>query len=1055
MSSPPGGRGRLGFSRARWAMDRSVHVSDSAGQAPSEANGGREQGFKRPGPIVSFLLEQGFTLYQFLVLPGLAAYAVAKLLQWTGLPEHMTMPMWFAAVPFLYLAWATIYMALSALEIQLLFINYEKPRYVVAYVGDPKAAKHARLLLCYWRTCILRSLPFFHVLAAMPILRRLHMLAYAPRWSYSKGLFTAGAGFFYDPDLVDVGEDVVTGGGCVISCHSMTTKGPGRFIYVSARTCIGDRVTLGGESRIGMGISIGADAIIEAGSNVVPFTQIGPGEVWGGNPAVFLRRRFDLEPATADDAQAGSAPRGATKASRTREPANDVDLRAAARKVVAQVQRLSEAEGDGVEQELDREWDSLDRMAIAATLVDAYGCRLKPEQIWQLQTLADVERVIGERVRHKCNGATVNALATAQALPKNLEWLPLLPAAQATRLLAQTSTAANEKHAPLSIVVAASFTAEPLVSSLRLWTGAFGLRTPTTFFDFNQIARALLDENSSFWANADGLNVVLLRCEDLPEDPGTAREAVDELLAAMRRFAESTSHGAKLAVATLPPLLPGSMIEDRTAANELRYYWQRALAQIAGIEIVDLAGIVEGIGLDAAGDRAMELATRAPYSDAVYRGLGIELARVARRRRYPSAKVLALDCDGTLWGGVIAEDGFDGIEIGPDGPGRSFQQFQRGLLRLKQKGVLLAVVSRNTEQDVFDVFNRHPGMVLKRSDIAAWRVNWQPKSANLQELARDLNLGLDTFVFVDDDAVNRVQVEMRLPQVHVLPLPADPVLFADTLARCWLFDNPAEQTAEDAARTEMIQQEGHRRRFTESAVSMDSYLAGLRLNVEMREAEPYDLARLAQLTQKTNQFNLSLRRRTVEGIKALDSSYRLFVLNARDRFGDYGQIGCCILHRDESPQSLVIDTFLLSCRVLGRGVEGAFLFGVAEVARRAGASEIVAPLVEGPRNAPALAFFDKTSFRREGSQYVAAAVGLGAVPAQATLELKARDFQAVYTGLSDTGADVPIAQPLAPAQQMEIPIDYTFWSQLRATAMNGFDPEPRGFHCRACPGDAA
>jgi FkbH-like protein len=367
---------------------------------------------------------------------------------------------------------------------------------------------------------------------------------------------------------------------------------------------------------------------------------------------------------------------------------------------------------------------------------------------------------------------------------------------------------------------------------------------------------------------------------------------------------------------------------------------------------------------------------------------------------------LALDCDGTLWGGVIAEDGFDRIEIGPDGPGRSFQQFQRGLLRLKQKGVLLAVVSRNTEQDVFDVFDQHPGMVLKRSDIAAWRVNWQPKSANLEELARELNLGLDSFVFVDDDAVNRAQVEMHLPQVHVLPLPTDPVLFADTLARLWLFDNPAEQTAEDAARTDMIQQEGDRRRFAES-VSMESYLAGLQLDVEMREAEPHDLARLAQLTQKTNQFNLSLRRRTVEAIKALDNSYRLFVLNAQDRFGDYGQIGCCILHRDESPRLLVIDTFLLSCRVLGRGVEDAFLFGVAEVARRDGASEIIGPLVEGPRNAPALAFFDKTSFLREDSQYVAAAEGLGALPAHATLDLKTRDFQTVYTGLSETRADVP------------------------------------------------
>jgi acyl carrier protein len=442
-------------------MDRSQHVSDS-GQAPSEANGRQEQGFKRPGPIVSFLFERGVTLSQFLVLPVLAAYAVGKLFQWTGLPEHMTIPMWFAAVPFLYLAWATIYMALSALEIQLLFINYEKPRYVGAYVSDPKAVRHARLLLCYGRANILRSLPFIHVLAGMPIVGRLHMLAYAPRWSYSTGLFNSGAGFFYDPDLVDMGEDVITGAGCVISCHSMTTDGPGRFAYVSARTYIGNRVTLGGESRIGMGISIGADAIIEAGSNVVPFTQIGLGEVWGGNPAVFVRRRLDLEPATADDAQAGSASGGATKANHTRELANDVDLRAAARKVVAQVQRLSEAEADGVEQEMDREWDSLERMAIAATLVDGYGCRLKPEEIWQLQTLADVERVIGERVHHESKGATVNALATAEALPKNPEWLPLLPAAQATRLLAQTSTAANEKHAPVSIVVAASFTAEPL-----------------------------------------------------------------------------------------------------------------------------------------------------------------------------------------------------------------------------------------------------------------------------------------------------------------------------------------------------------------------------------------------------------------------------------------------------------------------------------------------------------------------------------------------------------------------------------------------------------------
>jgi acyl carrier protein len=280
-------------------------------------------------------------------------------------------------------------------------------------------------------------------------------------------------------------------------------------------------------------------------------------------------------------------------------------------------------------------------MAIAATLIDAYGLRLKPEQIWELQTFADVERVIGECVYRGRKRATADAPVAAEVLPKNP---PLLPAAKAPRMLAQGSTVGDETHSPVSIVVAASFTVEPLASSLRLWTGTYGLRTPTASFGVNQIFRALLDVGSSFWANADGLNVVLLRCEDLPEDPATARKAVDDLLTAARRFAESTSHNAKLAVATLPPLLPGSMFADRVAANELRDYWQHALTQIAGIEIIDFAGIVEGIGLDAPSDRAMERVTRAPYSRAVYRDLGIELAHVLQRRRNP--RVLALDCDG-------------------------------------------------------------------------------------------------------------------------------------------------------------------------------------------------------------------------------------------------------------------------------------------------------------------------------------------------------------------------------------------------------------------------
>ena len=357
-------------------------------------------------------------------------------------------------------------------------------------------------------------------------------------------------------------------------------------------------------------------------------------------------------------------------------------------------------------------WDSLVQLAIASTLADVYDCRLAPAKIAQLRTVADVERAISSAQQ----AAEPPPIESAEKLPADPEWLPLLPAATVGRLLAAVNRPAPPSSVPFTVAVAASFTAEPLASSLVRWTSAFGVETRVEFCGYNQIVQALLALDSQFRANAGGLNVVLLRPEDLPEAPEAATEVVTDLLSAIRRFA---AEGSGLVVGSLPPPVSATFGGDRVKFDALRSQWSRQLSEIEGVEVLDFAGAIERVGLAAAGDAAMEAATRAPFSTAAYRELGVEIARLVRRSRCPRAKVLALDCDGVLWGGVSAEDGVDGIQLGADGPGRAFQLFQRAVLRLKQTGILVVLVSRNEESDVLEVFDRHPGMLLRRATSPA------------------------------------------------------------------------------------------------------------------------------------------------------------------------------------------------------------------------------------------------------------------------------------------------------------------------------------------------
>ncbi|HWY74027.1 MAG TPA: hypothetical protein VN281_00335, partial [Verrucomicrobiae bacterium] len=231
---------------------------------------------------------------------------------------------------------------------------------------------------------------------------------------------------------------------------------------------------------------------------------------------------------------------------------------------------------------------------------------------------------------------------------------------------------------------------------------------------------------------------------------------------------------------------------------------------------------------------------------------------------------------------------------------------------------------------------------------------------NLQDLARELNLSLESFVLLDDNPVERMEVEANCPGVAVVPLPVDPARHIETLARLWLFDG-AGSTREDAKRSEYMQQNTERKRLRQSTRDLDDYLASLKLEVEFKPAQADDFPRVAQLSQRTSQFNLSLKRRSAQEISGLRPDFEVWMISAKDRLGDYGVVGGCIWLKERD--AFIIDSLFASCRALGCGVEDAFLHGIIEKARVAGAQRLRAPFVEGQRNQPIKSFLIKTGFR--------------------------------------------------------------------------------------------
>lgn len=507
-----------------------------------------------------------------------------------------------------------------------------------------------------------------------------------------------------------------------------------------------------------------------------------------------------------------------------------------------------------------------------------------------------------------------------------------------------------------SVALAATFTADPLQPALEFLLGQSGLPLDVAVAPYNQVLQELISHASKLALNK-GVNLVLVRLEDFVRDvldghaaAAQVEAAGREILSALSGFVRRSKTPTILAVLEPSPQAP---VELSGALGMASMQLLEGAALLPGISILS----ARDIDLVAGGERfdaeSNDLA-HIPFTEAHFATIALALTRKIHALRVPDRKVLVLDCDNTLWRGVVGEDGVEGISIPP-----ALGALQRFAVDAQGRGVLICLASKNAERDVLEVFERRSDMVLKLDHVVAHRINWQSKPENIVALSRLLNLGLDSFVFIDDNPVECDLMRTELPQVLTLMLPPDEEIEA-FLSRLWVFDKVAV-TEEDKRRTDMYKEEAARRAHEESAVDIVDFVASLQVKVDIGSPDEADWARLAQLTQRTNQFNFTTVRRSEAELRALERGAPGSVqrVRVRDRFGDYGLVGLAI--NRASADELVIDTFLLSCRVLGRGVEHAILRHMGELAREKNLPAVSLPFKQSARNEPAWAFAESVA----------------------------------------------------------------------------------------------
>ncbi len=503
---------------------------------------------------------------------------------------------------------------------------------------------------------------------------------------------------------------------------------------------------------------------------------------------------------------------------------------------------------------------------------------------------------------------------------------------------------------------------------------------------FGQVISCLLDGSAPCWSDKLDLAIVwtqpqsviksfndLLQGIDVPLE--TLHSEVDEFIDALRK---GSARVAALFVPTWS--LPGSpAIEGLLAMKEqgirhaLLQMNARLIAaqqQSTSLHVLDSEGWIRAAGKYAFSPKLWYMA-KVPFGNEVFQEAAKDIKSALNGLHGNARKLIVVDLDNTLWGGIVGDVGWEHITLGGHDPiGEAFLDFQRGLGLLKRRGVLLAIVSKNEEATALEAIDKHPEMILRRTDFVSWRINWADKAQNLADLVDELNLGLQSVVFLDDNPAERARIRETFSEVLVPELPEDKMLYRSVLMglRCFNFPSISK---EDLGRSDMYRAERERTSLRDAVSSVDEWLTSLNITVIAERLNAANLARTAQLLNKTNQMNLSTRRLTEQELSswAGQDKHLLLTFRVGDRFGDAGLTGIAGMEWIGSEGR--ITDFVLSCRVIGRKIEEAMIHVLLTHARQMGLKTLLAEYLPTPKNAPCLHFLESSGYsNRNGNSFV-------------------------------------------------------------------------------------
>jgi FkbH-like protein len=567
---------------------------------------------------------------------------------------------------------------------------------------------------------------------------------------------------------------------------------------------------------------------------------------------------------------------------------------------------------------------------------------------------------------------------------------------------------------PFRLAVLSNSTVDLIVPALVASAARHGIALEVLQPSYDQVAQEALTPDSKVNSSKPDAVLIALDYRGLPlklsiGDSEAASAAVRGVIGYLQALSNGikTNSGAVCIFQTFAPpvetlfgsldrALPGTMRSLIDAINH-------ALAEHvldSGDVLLDVAGVAESVGLADWHDTQLWNMAKFSFSDELIPLYADHVARTVAAIRGKSGKALILDLDNTVWGGVIGDDGLEGIQVAQgDARGEAHLAVQRLALELRQRGIVLAVSSKNTDQIAREPFEKHPEMLLKLEHIAVFQANWNDKATNIQAIADELSLGLESMVFLDDNPVERGLVRKLLPQVAVPELPDDPAYYARTLAAGGYFEAVVFAN-EDLKRAGYYQDNARRASLQKQAHGVEAYLASLDMTITFQPFDATGRARIVQLINKSNQYNLTTRRYTDPEIAEAENDPDVFTLQVRlaDIFGDNGMIGVIICRPSESGV-WEIDTWLMSCRVLGRKVEHMVLREILDHARVAGVQKLSGTYRPTDRNKLVVDHYSKLGFNKldedESGLTCWELVVDGANPESAPMKVVSQGFVAV------------------------------------------------------------